>query len=300
VRRSSSPPGRAPGPFTSHRIRNPMLTGLLLMAAALQQGAPQAPPPALAPSPIARIELATGPDITITAGDSLRLDARPVDASGQPVPNARLRYFRVGGHFEGAVDSTGMVHSGATGSLIVGIVASVPGTRPYVERMQIRMVPGPASRIAVAPAVSKLVAGQRVRLSGRSYSRAGDERDDVITWRSSAPGVARVSNDGVLTAVSAGKAVVTGSAGGVSESVPVQVIANTISSVKLTPDRSEAREGDVIRFSAEALDANGRPIAGLLPQWSFSPGNGQIDADGSFVGYEPGSYLVTASFGPRS
>src|SRR5690606_13683226 len=113
-------------------------------------------------------------------------------------------------------------------------------------------------------------------------------------------GVARVSNDGVLTAVSAGKAVVTGSAGGVSESVPVQVIANTISSVKLTPDRSEAREGDVIRFSAEALDANGRPIAGLLPQWSFSPGNGQIDADGSFVGYEPGSYLVTASFGARS
>jgi len=41
-------------------------------------------------------------------------------------------------------------------------------------------------------------------------------------------------------------------------------------------------------------------VAGLTPQWSFSPGNGQMDADGAFVGYEPGAYLVTASFGTRT
>ncbi|HEU5050387.1 MAG TPA: hypothetical protein VFU00_08705 [Gemmatimonadales bacterium] len=277
-----------------------MLTGLLMVAAALQQGQQQAPAAGLAPSPIARLELAAGPEVTLTAGDSLLLQARPLDSSGRPVENARVRFFPAGGYFEGAVDSTGMVRSGATGSMVVGIVASVPGTKPFVERVRIRMVPGPAARIAVTPAVSKLVAGQRVRLNGRSLSKANDERADVIAWRSSAPGIVRVTNDGVLTAVAPGRAVITASAEGVSAQLPLQVVANTIASVTITPGRSEAREGDVIRFTAVAKDAAGREITGLVPQWSFSPGNGQIDADGAFVGYDPGTYLVSASFGTRS
>ena len=46
--------------------------------------------------------------------------------------------------------------------------------------------------------------------------------------------------------------------------------------------------------------AAGKAITGLTPTWSFSPGQGQIDADGAFVGYEPGDYTITASFGARS
>ncbi|HEX6643793.1 MAG TPA: Ig-like domain-containing protein [Gemmatimonadales bacterium] len=278
-----------------------MLTGFLIVAAALQQGQQQqAPAAALAPSPIARLELAAGPEVTITAGDSLLLSARPLDANGRPVENARVRYFTAGGYFEGSVDSLGMVRSGSTGDLMVGIVASVPGTRPFVQRVQVRMLPGPAARIAVAPSVSKLVVGQRVRLSGRAFSSAGDERSDAITWRSAAPAVARVSNDGVVSAVAPGRAVISARTGNVTESVSLEVAANTIASVEVTPGRVDAKEGDVIRFTAVAKDASGRTVAGLTPQWSFSPGDGQIDADGAFVGYEPGTYLVTASFGTRS
>ena len=87
-----------------------MVTGLLALAAALQQQPQQAAPaPALAASPIARIELATGPEVALTAGDSMKIQARALDASGQPVPNATLRYFPAGGRFEGGVDSTGMI-----------------------------------------------------------------------------------------------------------------------------------------------------------------------------------------------
>ena len=277
-----------------------MLTGFLMLAASLQQAQQQAPPPALAPSPIARLELATGPEVTIMAGDSMLLNARPLDASGQPVPNAKVRYFLAGGYFEGGVDSLGMVRSGSTGSMMVDVVASVPGTKPYVQRLQVRMIPGPAARIAVTPAVSKLVVGQRVRLTGRAFSKANDERDDAITWRSSAASTARISSDGVVTALAPGRAVITASTEGVSETVEIQVVANTIASVEITPGRVEAREGDVVRFTAVAKDASGRAIPGLVPQWSFSPGDGQIEADGSFVGYNPGSYLVSASFGSRS
>jgi hypothetical protein len=47
----------------------------------------------------------------------------------------------------------------------------------------------------------------------------------------------------------------------------------------------------------QVKDAAGRVIDGLVPSWTMSPGRGEIGSDGSFVGYEPGSYLVTANFG---
>jgi hypothetical protein len=49
-----------------------------------------------------------------------------------------------------------------------------------------------------------------------------------------------------------------------------------------------------------ARDASGREIAGLTPTWSFSPGDGQIEADGRFVAYRPGDYQVAANVGART
>ncbi|HTE45717.1 MAG TPA: hypothetical protein VK636_10770, partial [Gemmatimonadaceae bacterium] len=36
------------------------------------------------------------------------------------------------------------------------------------------------------------------------------------------------------------------------------------------------------------------------PAWSFSPGDGELEADGSFVAYRPGDYLVTATLGAKA
>lgn len=80
----------------------------------------------------------------------------------------------------------------------------------------------------------------------------------------------------------------------------MQVVANTIAEVDLTPRKLTARTGDVVRFGSTPKDASGRAIAGLVPTWSFSPGKGQIDPDGAFVAYEAGTYVVTASYGARS
>jgi hypothetical protein len=276
-----------------------MLTGLLALAAVLQQQPAPAAPAGLAPSPVARIAMASGPRVSIAAGDSMQLDAKALDASGNPVPNATLTYRSAGGRFEGSVDSTGLVRSGSTGTIVASVIASVPGTKPFVERVEIQMVPGPAARVDVSPSVSKLAAGQRIRLTATPYSAASDPRADTVTWRSSAPAVARVTSDGVVTAVAPGRAILTASVEGARRQIPVQVVANTIASVEIKPGRMTGKEGDVVRFTAVAKNAAGRAIEGLTPQWSFSPGNGSIDADGAFVGYEPGAYVVTASFGTR-
>jgi hypothetical protein len=280
------------------------MLSLALLAAFLQT--PTAPPPpakpaGLAPSPIASLQLTPGTRVTMNAYDTLRLRASALDAAGKPVDGVTYKYVPAGGRFEGKVDSTGLIQSGSTGNLGVSVIATVAGTKPVVERVDVRMVPGPAASIVVEPAVGRMVVGQRLRLSASSYSAAMDERQqDKFTWRSSAPAVAKVSEDGVVSAVAPGKAVISARSGTVEQKVPVQVMANTLASVEITPASSNVRTGDVIDFKVTARDRNGAVISGLTPTWSFSPGNGAIDANGAFVGYVAGDYLVTASFGAKS
>ncbi|MBM4193761.1 MAG: hypothetical protein FJ202_05195 [Gemmatimonadetes bacterium] len=266
-----------------------------------QGGPPAAAPGAaqLRPSPVARIIVTPGEKV-MNAGDTLRLRAEARDASGAIVPNAEFRFNAAGARFEGSIDATGLVTSGSTGTLPAVVAAIVPGTAPVIERFMIQMVPGPATRVAITPQVTKLATGQQMRLTGRAYSRLDDVRADRIVWTSSNTAAVRVSDAGMLTAVRAGRATITAKVGSVSETMPVEVVAASVASLSLTPDVTTAQTGDVIRFKTVPKSAAGAEIAGLNAQWSFSPGQGMIEQDGAFVGYEAGEYTVTASVGGRT
>ncbi len=276
-----------------------MIVSAFALLALMQQTQQQPSQVQVPPSPIARLVVHPH-DRTMIAGDTLRLRVEALDASGRPVPNAQIRFAQAGAGFEGVVEADGLIRSGSTGVMPVGIAAVVPGAAPVVERVQIRMVPGPAARVEVAPANARLAVGQRIRLTGRVLSTAGDERQDRIGYRSSNPAIARVTEQGQLVAVAPGQARITGTAGSATAAVPVTVVATPIASVQITPSSREARTGDVIRFQALPRDAAGRAVTGLTPTWSVSPGNGQVNAEGAFVGYEPGEYVVMANYGNRS
>ncbi|MFN2398327.1 MAG: Ig-like domain-containing protein [Gemmatimonadaceae bacterium] len=270
---------------------------LTLLAALQQQGAaPKPATPQTPASPVARVVI-TPATRSVTSGDTIRFSAQALDASGKPVPNARIIFA---GRGAGAVDSTGLVTAGETGKLGVTVVALVPGTKPVLERFDIVLTPGPAARVTIDPKPTKLIAGQRLKLSARSFSAKGDERNDEIVWKISSPGVVRIGADGLIRAVAAGRATITATAGSATGSLPVTVVANTIAAIEVTPARATARQGDVVRFKAVIKDRTGKEITGVTPSWTFSPGQGVIEVEGAFVGYEPGEYVITASFGDRS
>ncbi|MDQ3521209.1 MAG: Ig-like domain-containing protein [Gemmatimonadota bacterium] len=276
-------------------MATPFVLGALLLAAQL----PAQQQPQLPPSPIQQI-VVTPANPTVHAQDTLRLSARALDARGNPVANALIRFVPAGGRFEGSVEEDGLVRSGSTGRLPVTVVATVPGTAPVTRRVEVAMVAGPAARVEIGRAVERMVVGQNVHLIGTAYSRHEDQREDRITWRSSAPGIVRVGADGVMTAVAPGRATITATAGAATAQFAVNVVSNAIARLEVRPGTSTARTGDVIRFSIDARDAQGRAIAGLTPTWSFSPGQGMLDEDGAFVGYDAGSYTVIANLGGRS
>ena len=272
----------------------------IALLALLQTPPVQAPAPNTLPaSPVARI-LVKPTNRSVTAGDSVRLTAEALDASGRPIPNAIIRFVAAGGEGQAAIDSTGMLIASSIGKMPINVVALVAGARPKYEPVEIRIVPGPAVRVDVQTAVGKIVAGQQLRLAAIPFSKVNDRSHDVVKWTSSAPAIARIDADGMLTAVAAGRATITATAGAAKSTVPVQVLPASITAVTLSPSKPRARQGDVIRFSVGAKTSAGAAITGLTPTWSVSPGNAVIDADGSFVGYEPGDYLVTANLGARS
>jgi hypothetical protein len=200
---------------------------------------------------------------------------------------------------QGSVDSLGWVRAGSPGTIPVTVSALTGQGRPVVERIDVRIVAGPAARVAITPTVTRLLAGQRLRLEATVRTATGDVREDAVAWSSSNPRVLRVA-DGVVVAVAAGEASVVARAGAIESRQAMRVVAGEGVTVELTPERAQARQGDVVRMRAVVKDARGAPIEGLTPAWSFSPGQGMIDADGAFVGYSAGRYVVTATMGAHS
>jgi len=87
------------------------------------------------------------------------LHAQLLDANGTPIPNVNIMFRPAGGFFEGSVDSTGMVRSGAVGTMPIAAIALVPGAKPVVQRFDIAMIAGPAARVDVAPAAPRMLPG---------------------------------------------------------------------------------------------------------------------------------------------
>lgn len=269
---------------------------MLLFALALLQQQP-APPPAPPPqSLISRVEVSP-PNAEIPVGGTMQLSAKAYDKDGKALDAATVRWF--GNGDGGRVTEEGIVKAGFRGALRVSAVASVPGSKPAVGLALITIVPTPPARVEVAPAVSKVLAGTRLTLSGSAYSAQNDLSKEPVTFSSSNARVVAVTPDGRLHAVAPGTATITAKAGSATTPISIQVLPNTATKLLLTPGTSTARTGDVVRFKADLRNAANREIAGVPVRWAIdgSGGVAQIDAEGAFVAETPGKYTVTATAG---
>jgi hypothetical protein len=237
--------------------------------------------------------------LELAVGDSLRLSAKAFDTTGKALTDATI-FFKKQGLAAATVDSTGMVYTGGIGDLRVLVTALVPGGRPILQIVEVNVLPSAAKRIGIGAHAARMVKGQRIPLVATVYSAEGDQRYDSVRWTSSMTSVARVSGNGVVDARGPGKTTLTAAAGGIKATTVIEVASVSPASIAIEPAQGKGSTGDVIRFRAVAKDASGRTIEGVAPVWSFGPGQGEIDAEGAFVAYEPGTYSVTAALAGRS
>jgi hypothetical protein len=275
---------------------------MLWLLIALQQAPAHAAPPAppLPRSPIARVAVIPS-EAAVQVGDTVRLRAVAYDSAGAELSSVRVRWFQSLGVFEGSVDSSGLVTGGSTGTIMASAVVSPrSGGRPVTAFARVTVLPAPAARIAVAPAVTRLYAGQSLILSAIPYSANDDRRYDQVAWASDAPAVVAVGAAGRITAGRPGKATLTARAGRARHSMSITVVANPVASIAVQPVTATVRTGDVVPLALAARTAAGVAVPDAAGEWSLSDGGAEIGRDGRFVAERPGTYRVTGSFAGKA
>src|SRR5262245_4264585 len=196
-----------------------------------------------------------------------------------------------------AVDDSGAVTFFASGA--VQVIAIVAGSKPVVAKINVK--PARVKQINISKLNAPLFVGGAYKLNVRAIGANGDPREDVkLDWSSSNPSIAVVDSAGLATCLAPGKATLVAKSEGVSGEITIEVVKSNIRGVAIEPRTTNARTGDVIRFSATAKDAGGGAVKNAAIRWSVSGDGATIESDGGFVAARPGAYVVTASVGDQS
>ena len=233
------------------------------------------------------------PSVTVATGDTLRLSAEALDANGHPVAGVEFAWSSSDASVA-TVDGSGLVTGvGAGGAEIAAASSGVTGRAALSVE-----TPAPAT-VTVAPdTVSFMALGDTARLSAEVLDQFGRTLPGAaVSWTSADASVAAVDSTGLVTAAGAGATTVTATADSVSGSAAVTVMQSA-GSVVVSPPSATVAPGDTVRLSAEALDANGHPVAGAEFAWSSSDASvATVDGSGLVTGVAEGSATVRAVAG---
>jgi len=258
---------------------------------------------------IERLEVHVEP-ASIRTGEYAALTLGAYDAAGERVTGASGQLFVVG-KAAAITDDGAAVLGLSPGTAHVTVLVEIPASasgpaRTLREEALLEVLPARVVSLELDMPASDMYAGARYLAAATPRSDLGPREDAVVAWSSSDESVVRMGAGGTMVAGSPGMARVEAVSEGVKAGADVRVVPNPIRRLRVDPLEVSLRTGDVVHFSARALDANGMEVPDAPIEWSVAPvgGTGQVaatvDGDGSFVADEPGQFRVTATVGAMS
>jgi uncharacterized protein YjdB len=158
--------------------------------------------------------------------------------------------------------------------------------------------PTPVESVVVTPQVLQLVAGNAGALVAEVKDGAGNVlRDRRLVWASANPAIATVSDNGVVTGVSAGSVDIAATSEGKSAvaSVTVVPVPPQVSSVRVAPDNVYLFVAAGEDLVATPYDPNNVAIGGRNAVWTTNNASvASISQTGHVTGLVPGTAVITA------
>ncbi len=233
--------------------------------------------------------------IHVQVGQKIQFTAVAKDAAGKVLDLKPMVWFA--GPFDLAgVDTNGSVIFHDPGEVTVGAV--VGGKTGYAH---VTVMLPPVAKVEASSVTESLAVGGTALLSATPRSPNGDPRTDVaVHWKSKTPAIAKVDESGMVTGLAPGKATLEATAGPASGNAEVRVVADTVAKISVDPAVASAKTGDVVHFRADAKNASGAAVKGVLTSWSVSGPGAAVYSDGGFVARRPGTYEVRATIGRHS
>ncbi len=156
----------------------------------------------------------------------------------------------------------------------------------------------PVSSITIDRSTLSLVKGTSENLT--ATVRPDNVANTTVIWTSSAPAVATVSQEGTVTAISAGSAIVTASAGNKTATCIVTVSDNPIGVESITLNKNAM---NLVSGSCETLTATMNPdnATNVVLVWASSDSSvATVDNYGMVWGVNTGTSTITVTAGGKS
>ncbi|HEX6315641.1 MAG TPA: Ig-like domain-containing protein, partial [Gemmatimonadaceae bacterium] len=240
--------------------------------------------------PVASVEVQP-PTLTLVDGQTGQLQARPVDAAGQPLVGRTVLWF-TNNAAVATVTSNGLVTAQSPGTAT--ITATSEGKS---GTMHLTVTPPVPNAVVLTPAQVVVQEGATATVSAQVLdSQGSDLPGATVTYATSNAAVATVSASGVITGVAPGKATITGTSGGKTGTAEVTVTPTPVSSVTVTPAQAAIAVGSSITLIAEARSSSGQVLTGRTILWSSSaPSVASVSGSGVVSAHATGSTVIFAS-----
>ena len=238
----------------------------------------------------------TPPVDSLVEADTLRLSAAAVDANGHAVAGAEFEWASAD-TLLAVVDDAGLVTGVAAGE--VEITATASGVAGSASVVVLPVVP---TTVELTPDSLDFTAlGETVQMSAEVRDQLGRAMSGAsVAWASSDVAVATVDASGLVTAAGNGTATITATSGSASDEAAVTV-AQSVTTVAITPKSAVLLVGDTLRLSAMVLDALGGVVVGAAVTWSSSDFSvATVDDSGLVRAAAQGTATVTAASGNAS
>lgn len=239
--------------------------------------------------------------ISIDVGVVAQVVATTRDGSGNVLTNKPIAWSTSDAAIA-TVSQSGAVTAVASGT--VAITAASGGLEASATITVLTSNNGggtvPVATVTVSPGTSTIATGATVQLSATTRDANGNTLNGrAVTWSSSNTSVATVSSSGLVTAVSAGAAVVSATSEGVSGSATVTVTApppTPVATISISPSSVSMAIGKTSQLTATTKDAQGATLAGRVVTWSSSdPAVATVSASGVVSGVAVGAAVITAT-----
>ncbi len=220
--------------------------------------------------PVASVAVSPG-SAALDVGQSASLTAVTTDANGNTLTGRTITWSSANTSIA-TVTTAGLVKGIGAGSTTINATSEGKTGTAQVVVTATTPPPTPVASVTVSPPTTALAIGGTATLTATVKQANGATLTGrTVTWSSSAPNVATVSNSGDVTAVAAGNATITATSEGKSGTASVTVSGPvTVASVTVNPGALTLDNNHPKTLTAKAVDANNQVINGHTITWSSS------------------------------
>ena len=258
------------------------------------------PTPTPAPASLTALQVTPG-TMSIGAGATQQFTATGVFSDNSKKDMTASVQWSSSAAAIASIDASGLAHAVDSGTVMI---TATSGAIQGTASLSITVAVVNLNAIAISPAASSIPVNTSQQFTATGTYSDGTSRDltALVTWASSANGVATIDVNGMAAGVAAGTANISATLGAVTSSTTLTVNAPAIASIAVTPVGLTLGIGIHQQYTATAIytDGSSQDLSSAVTWSSSAQSVATVDNTGLATTVAAGTTTITATVGAFS